>query len=85
MNQLIKSNLLTIPLDSCKSSISKINISGYSLNNFKTVNPEGYTIICRLGETCDGLNHFPQTSVFNFRMFKIQIKSILIGSHNTQF
>lgn len=62
MNQLIKSNLLTIPLDSCKSSISKINISGYSLNNFKTVNPEGYTIICRLGETCDGLNYFPATS-----------------------
>ena len=33
--------------------IDKINIAGFSMDNFKTFNPEGYTILCRLGETCD--------------------------------
>ena len=45
-----------------KCTTSKINISGFSVDNFKTFNPEGYTIICRLGETCDGLTYFPRTS-----------------------
>ena len=54
MNQLIT---LKPVEESCK-----INLSGFSLDNFKTVNPEGYTILCRLGETCDGLSYFPATS-----------------------
>lgn len=44
----------------CK--ICKINISGYSLDNYKTFNPEGYTILCRLGDVSDGLSYFPKTS-----------------------
>lgn len=43
-------------------SICKINIAGYSLDNFKTFDPTGYTILCRLGENFDGLNYFPKTS-----------------------
>lgn len=45
-----------------KQDICNINISGSSLDNFKTFNPEGYTILCRLGERCDSLNYFPHTS-----------------------
>lgn len=32
------------------------------MDNYKSFNPDGYTIICNLGETCDGLNFFPTTS-----------------------
>lgn len=46
MNQLVES----------QSTICKINISGFSADNFKTFDPEGYTILFRLGETCDGLS-----------------------------
>ena len=42
--------------------VCKINIARYSLDNFKTFDPTGYTVLCRLGETCDGLNYFPVTS-----------------------
>ena len=49
-------NKLVLPV------VRQINISGFSMDNFKTFNPEGYTILCRLGETCDGLNYFPATS-----------------------
>ncbi len=42
--------------------VCKINIAGYSLDNFKTFDPTGYTVLCRLGETCEGLNYFPVTS-----------------------
>ena len=44
------------------NTIQSINIAGFSIDNFKTFNPEGYTILCRLGETCDGLHYFPSTS-----------------------
>ena len=42
--------------------ICKINICGYSLDNYKTINPEGYTILCRLGEASDGLSYYPKAS-----------------------
>jgi hypothetical protein len=42
--------------------VCKINIAGYSLDNFKTFDPTGYTVLCRLGETCEMLNYFPVTS-----------------------
>lgn len=42
--------------------ICKINISGHSLDHYKTFNPEGYTILCPLGEACDGFSYFPKTS-----------------------
>ena len=54
--------------ETCKPNIPsgievcQINIAGYSLDNFKTFDPAGYTILCRLGETCDGLTYFPATS-----------------------
>lgn len=50
---------IDIPLE---KPICKINISGYLLDNYKTVNPEGYTMLCRLGEASDGLSYFPKTS-----------------------
>lgn len=43
-------------------SICKINIVGYSLDEFKTFNPEGYTIICNLGEVCENLQYYPHTA-----------------------
>lgn len=52
MNQFVES----------QSTICKINISGFSADNFKTFDPEGYTILCGLGERCDGLSYFPKTS-----------------------
>lgn len=39
-----------------------MKILQYKVDNFKTFNSEGYTIICRLGETCNGLNYFPNTA-----------------------
>lgn len=45
-----------------EKSICKIDISGFSLDNYKTFNPEGYTILCNVGKTCDGLTFFPTTS-----------------------
>ncbi len=56
---LIARNRIKAPL---KKQICKINISGYSLDNYKTFNPEGYTILCRLGEISDGFSYFPKTS-----------------------
>ena len=58
-NKLVTTGKLVVPVE---SPICKINISGFSVDNFKTFNPEGYTILCHLGETCDGLNYFPHTS-----------------------
>jgi hypothetical protein len=59
MNQLITTNKVKVPLG---EPICNINFSGYSLDNYKTFNPEGYTILCRLGEVCDGFSYFPKTS-----------------------
>ena len=42
--------------------VCTINISGYSLDNYKTFNPEGYTILCHIGQASDGLSYFPETS-----------------------
>ena len=44
------------------NTIQRINVAGFSMDNFKTFNPEGYTILCRLGEVCKGLHYFPSTS-----------------------
>jgi len=41
---------------------SHIKISGYSLNNYKIFNPEGYTILCETGKYCDILSFFPNTN-----------------------
>lgn len=40
----------------------RINISGYSLKNYKMFNPEGYTIMCETGKYCDILSFFPNTN-----------------------
>lgn len=80
MDQLVPTNKVKVPLG---EPICKINISGYSLDNYKTINPDGYTILCRLGETCDGFSYFPNTSkivlntrqqsqlIHNFDRFKV--------------
>ena len=44
------------------NTTQRVNIAGFSIDNFKTFNPERYTILCRLGETCEGLHYFPSTS-----------------------
>lgn len=59
VNQLAITNKVTVPLE---ESLCKINISGYSLDNYKTFNPEGYTLLCRLGEASDGFSYFPKSS-----------------------
>jgi len=51
--------LVTLPL---RESICKIDISGYSLDNFRNFNPEGFTMLCHLGEASDGLRYFPKSS-----------------------
>lgn len=38
------------------------NISEYLLEDFKTLNTEGYTTLRQLEETCGGLDYFPKTS-----------------------
>lgn len=40
----------------------RINISGYSLKNYKMFNPEGYTIMCETDKYCDILSFFPNTN-----------------------
>ena len=54
-------------------STCKINIVGYSLDEFKTFNPDGYTIMCNLGEVCDNVQYFPNTS-----------KIVLTGNSHSQ-
>ena len=49
----------SVPVD---KSLCKINISGYSLDNYKTFNPDGYTVLCNLGEVSDGFKYFPKSS-----------------------
>lgn len=51
-----------IPDLSVGSQICKVNIAGYSLDNFRTFNPDGYTVLCRLGEPLHGVNFFPNSS-----------------------
>ena len=58
-NELVTTNKVKVLLG---GQICNINISGYSLDNYKTFNPEGYTILCRLGEVSDGFSYFPKTS-----------------------
>lgn len=59
ISQLVTTNSLKFSGD---PSICKINVSKYSIDHCKTFNPDGYTIICRLGEACNGLSFFPETS-----------------------
>jgi hypothetical protein len=44
------------------NTIQRINVAGFAMDNFKTFDYEGYTILCRLGEICEGLHYFPGTS-----------------------
>ena len=74
-NQLVTTNKIKGTLG---EPICKINISGYSLDNYKTFNPEGYTILCRLGEVSDGLSYVPKTSkiVLDTRQQSILINNL---------
>ena len=62
-SQLLTTKNFEVPL---RESICKINISGYLTDNYKTFNPEGYTILCRIGQASDGLSYFPKTSKIVF-------------------
>ena len=59
-NQLAKITKRKIPAP--VGQPCKIDISGYSLDGYKTLNPDGYTLLCRLGEACDGFQYYPKTS-----------------------
>jgi hypothetical protein len=48
MNKLAPTTSLTIG-----QPVYKINRAGFSVDNFKIFDPEGYSIICRFGETCN--------------------------------
>jgi hypothetical protein len=61
----------------------KINIAGFSTDNFKTFNPKKYTILCRLGETCGGLHYFPKTS--KIILDSNQQSRLLYANLETQF
>lgn len=56
-NQLVTTSEINLGEPICK-----INLSGYSLDDYRSFNPEGYTILCHLGEASDGLHCFPKTS-----------------------
>ena len=58
-NPVLKPMVHHIPVEPV---VAKVNIVGFSLDNYQTINPQGHTIICRLGETCDGLQFYPNTS-----------------------
>lgn len=54
---------LTVPATAqVPLSCGRINISGYALNSYQSINPEGYTILCETGKYCDMLHFFPQTN-----------------------
>lgn len=55
--QLVTTNTVKLT-----SKLCKIDVSGYSFDNYKTLNLEGYTILCQFGEASDGLSFFPSTS-----------------------
>lgn len=60
-----------------QEGVCKVDISGYSLNNYRALQPEGYTILCRLGETCDGFNYYPKTSTI---VLNSEQQSLLINN-----
>ena len=59
VNQLVTTNKVPILLEKL---ICKINISRYSLDNYKIFNPESYTLLCRLGEASDGFSYLSKSS-----------------------
>jgi hypothetical protein len=64
-----------------------INVAGFSFDELKSFDPTGYTIMCRIGEKCDGLSYFPKNSkvvlsvgeqskpIYNFQDFQTKIGS----------
>lgn len=64
-NSIVDNSLsLHTMLENCKDKpftgqICKVDVSGYTIDQFKTFDPNGYTILCRLGESCDAINYFP--------------------------
>lgn len=38
------------------------DISGFLIKDYQAFNPNGYTIVCHIGETCNGLQFFPESS-----------------------
>lgn len=55
---------------------SKIDISGYAFDN-NTMGVEGYSILYRTGEACEGLSYFPKTSkiVLNNRQHSLLMEN----------
>lgn len=44
------------------NSICKVDISGFLMDDYRTFDPEGYTILCQVGKISDGLQYFPDTA-----------------------
>ena len=45
-----------------RKRICKVNIHGFTLDGYQKFNPNGYTILCNLGETCQEVTYFPKTA-----------------------
>jgi hypothetical protein len=58
-NSLFVAQTFPVPVGTPKPCL--INISGYALENYKKLNPEGYTILCETGKYCDVLSFFPNS------------------------
>ena len=45
-----------------RNRVCKVNVHGFTLAEYRKFNPNGYTILCNLGETCQGVTYFPNTA-----------------------
>ena len=45
-----------------KAAPCLIDIAGFSLDNYKTFDPTGYTILCNLSKASDGLRYYPNAA-----------------------
>lgn len=59
-NQLDVTNNFQVPLG---KPTCTIDISGYLLDSYKTLNPEGYTMLCRLAETSEDFGISQQAAI----------------------
>lgn len=76
VKQLLTKNKVKVPLG---ESTFKLNISEYSLDNYKTFNPEGYTMMCHIVEASNGFSYFHKTSKL---VLDTRQQSILINNFN---
>ena len=57
-NSLFAAQTISMPVPAGDPVVCRINVAGYTLDNFKKFNPEGYTILIEL------IGVIPITSLF---------------------